>query len=158
MSLPQSTWAQVHYLVRVCYLARALGLQGCFDTGNVCKQWQCEGDPVTKLGFPGGSDNKESAWNAGDLGSIPGLGRHPGEGRGGPLQCSCLENPGQRSLAGCSAWTAKSQTRLSDWHTSLSLNYTDAIGCHCRVLYSADNYTMSTGITFWLFYCKHCCE
>ena len=44
-------------------------------------------------GFPGGSDGKASACNAGDLGSIPGLGRSPGEGNGNPLQYSCLENP-----------------------------------------------------------------
>ena len=55
------------------------------------------------LGFPGGSDGKESACNAGDLDSIPGLGRSPGEGNGNSLQYSCLENPyGQRSLAGYS--------------------------------------------------------
>ena len=53
------------------------------------------------LGFPGGSDGKESASDAGDLGSIPGLGRFPGEGHGNPLQDSCLENPyRQRSLVG----------------------------------------------------------
>ena len=43
--------------------------------------------------FPGGSEIKASAWNAGDPGSIPGLGRPPGEGNGNPLQYSCLENP-----------------------------------------------------------------
>ena len=43
--------------------------------------------------FPGGSDGKVSAYNVGDLGSIPGLGRSPGEGNGSPLQYSCLENP-----------------------------------------------------------------
>ena len=43
-------------------------------------------------GFPGGSDGKASAYNAGDPGSIPGLGRSPGEGNGNPLQYSCLEN------------------------------------------------------------------
>ena len=43
-------------------------------------------------GFPGGSDSKESACNAGDLGLIPGSGRSPGEGNGNPLQYSCLEN------------------------------------------------------------------
>ena len=46
-----------------------------------------------KKGFPGGSDRKASACNAGDPGSIPGLGRSPGEGNGTPLQYSCLENP-----------------------------------------------------------------
>ena len=43
--------------------------------------------------FPGGSDGKASAYNAGDLGSIPGLERSPGERNGNPLQYSCLENP-----------------------------------------------------------------
>ena len=48
---------------------------------------------LDNLGFHGGLDSKESACNAGDLGSIPGLGRSPGEGNGNPLQYSCLENP-----------------------------------------------------------------
>ena len=51
--------------------------------------------------FPGGSDGKESACNAGDLGSIRGLERSPGEGTGYPLQYSCLENPMDRG-----AWWA----------------------------------------------------
>ena len=55
-----------------------------------------------------GSDGKESACNAGDLGSVPGLGRSPGERIGYPLQYSCLENPnGQRSLTGYSLWGHK---------------------------------------------------
>ena len=45
------------------------------------------------MGFPGGSEVKASACTVGDLGSIPGLGRSPGEGNGNPLQDSCLENP-----------------------------------------------------------------
>ena len=53
------------------------------------------------LGFPDGSDAKESAYNAGDLGSIPGLERSPGEGNGNPLQYSCLENSMDRG-----AWRA----------------------------------------------------
>ena len=52
-------------------------------------------------GFPGGSGSKEFACNAADLGSIPGLGRSPGEGNGKPLQYSCLENPMDRA-----AWQA----------------------------------------------------
>ena len=47
----------------------------------------------TLLGFPGSSDGKASAYDAGDSGSIPGLGISPGEGNGNPLQYSCLENP-----------------------------------------------------------------
>ena len=67
------------------------------------------------MDFPHNSVGKESACNAGDLGSIPGLGRSPGEGNGNPLQYSCLENPMDRE-----AWWAtvhgfaKSRTQLSD--------------------------------------------
>ena len=58
--------------------------------------------------FPGSSTGKESTSNAGDLGSIPGLGRSPRGGTGNPLQYFCLENPhGQRSLAGYSPWDCK---------------------------------------------------
>ena len=66
--------------------------------------------------FEFGSDGKASAYNAGDLGSIPGSGRSPGEGNGNPLQYSCLENPMDKE-----AWqatvdgVAKSWTRLSDF-------------------------------------------
>ena len=63
---------------------------------------------VVISGFPGSSDGKESACNAGDLGLIPGLGRSPGGKYGNPLQYCCLENPHeQRSLAGCSLWDCK---------------------------------------------------
>ena len=60
-------------------------------------------------GFPGGSADKESARNAGDLGLIPGSGRSPGEGKGYPLQYSGLENSMDCIVHG----VAKSQTRLS---------------------------------------------
>ena len=53
------------------------------------------------MGFPGGSDGKESACNAGDPGSVPGLARYPGEGNGNILQYSCLENSMDRG-----AWRA----------------------------------------------------
>ena len=52
--------------------------------------------PMIDSGFPGGSDGKESAWNAQDPGSIPGSGRSPGEENDNPLQYSCLENPMDR--------------------------------------------------------------
>ena len=48
------------------------------------------------MDVPGGLEGKASAYNVGDLVSIPGLGRSPGEGNGNPLQCSCLENPTDR--------------------------------------------------------------
>ena len=53
-------------------------------------------ESVLPIKFPGGSEVKASASNAGDLGSIPGSGRSPGEGNGNPLQYSCLENPMDR--------------------------------------------------------------
>ena len=69
-------------------------------------------------GFPGGSDDKESACSVGDLGSVPGSGRSPGEENGNPLQYSCLENPMGRGARCAMAFTihgvAKSQTQLSD--------------------------------------------
>ena len=58
--------------------------------------------------FPGGSDGKVSAYSTGDLGSIPGSGRSPGEENGNPLQYSCLEKShGQRSLVGYIPWGHK---------------------------------------------------
>ena len=57
------------------------------------------------MGYPGGSDDKQSACDMEHLGSIPGLGRSPGGGHGSPLQYSCLENAhGQRSLVGYHPW------------------------------------------------------
>ena len=67
------------------------------------------------MGFPGGSDGKESVCNAGDTGSIPGWGISPGEGNGNPLQYAWMENPMDRG-----AWLAavhgitKSWTQLSN--------------------------------------------
>ena len=60
--------------------------------------------------FPGGSDGKESACNAGDPGSIPGSGRSPGEVNGYPLQYSCLENPMDRR-----AWQATVHGVTKSW-------------------------------------------
>ena len=72
------------------------------------------------LGFPCGSAGKESAYNAEDLGLIPGLGRSPGGRHGNPLQYSCLENPHeQRNLAGYSPWGHKElDTTEATYHTS----------------------------------------
>jgi len=53
----------------------------------------------TYMGFPGGSDGKEPVCNAGDPGSVPGLGRSPGEGNGNPFQYSCLENSMDRGAS-----------------------------------------------------------
>ena len=70
------------------------------------------------LGFLGGSIDKESACNAGDLGSIPGLGRSPRGRHGNPPQYSCLENPqGQRGLVGYSPWGCK-ELDMIEWLSS----------------------------------------
>ena len=61
-------------------------------------------------GFPGGSNDKESGSNAGDLGSIPGLGRPPGGGHGNPLQYSCLDNSMDRE-----AWRAIVHSVTKGW-------------------------------------------
>ena len=77
---------------------------------------------LVQQGFPGGSEVKVSACNAGDLDSIPGSGRSPGEGNGNPLQYSCLENPVDgRDWKAAVHSVAKSWTRLSDF-TFLSLS------------------------------------
>ena len=60
---------------------------------------------VGSMGFPGDSDSKESACNEEDPGSVPGLGRSPGERNGKALQCSCLENSTDKiSLVGYNPW------------------------------------------------------
>ena len=93
------------------------GLSRVFSNTTVQKHQFCG----TQL-FLGGSEVKASACNVGDLGSIPGSGRSPGEGNGNPLQYSCLENP----MDGGAWWAtvhgvAKSRTQLSDFtFTSLS--------------------------------------
>ena len=72
------------------------------------------------MGFPAGSEYKESACNAGDLDSIPGLGRSPGGGHGNPPQYSCLENPhGQKSLAGDTLWGLKELAMTEQLSTAL---------------------------------------
>ena len=60
----------------------------CIESVNQFKK-----NPCLNMVFPSGPAGEESVCSAGDMGSIPGLGRSPGGGRGNPLQCSCLENP-----------------------------------------------------------------
>ena len=77
----------------------------------LCAQFDLE-ISMYHLGFPGGSDGKDSACNEGDLGSIPGLERPPGEGKSYPLQYSSLDNSMNCIVHG----VAKSRTRQSDFH------------------------------------------
>jgi len=76
------------------------------------------------LGFPGGSDDKESACHVGDLGLIPGLGRSPGGGHGNPLQYSCLENPHRGAWQAMVHGVAESDTTEQ---LSMKQDYTDQI-------------------------------
>ena len=94
-------------------------------------------------GFPGGSDGKESACNARDLGSIRGLGRSPGEGNGNPLQYSCLENPmdrgvwqvisspwGRKELDKTERLTLSLLCECDRWHFQEEASTTIAWSCH----------------------------
>ena len=110
------------------------------------------------MGFPGGSAGKESAHNVGDLGSIPGLGRIPGGGHGGPFQYPCLENPqGQRSLEGHSPWghkeldtTERLNTEAKNMRESTQVNSERAVpnrrGLDC-----------SHGAVFWVVFGQSSC-
>ena len=77
--------------------------------------------PKTGMGFPGSSVSKQSACNAGDPGSIPGLGRSPGEGNGKLLHCSCLEYPVDRG-----AWWATVHTGII---TGINVGYMKQLIC-----------------------------
>ena len=93
-------------------------LQGIFPTqrSNPCLlHWQLVSLP---LDFPGGSDSKAFAYNEGELGLIPGLGRSPGEGNGNPLQYSCLENPKNGGT-----WQATSLWSLKESDTTKQLHF-----------------------------------
>ena len=70
---------------------------------------------MRSLDFPGDLDGKASAYNMGDPGLIPGLGRSLGEGNGNPLQCSCLEDPLDGEPGGLQSMGSQSRTRLSDF-------------------------------------------
>ena len=83
----------------LCRLSRPRHLHSCWQTASL------DGFSTLVGYFPGGSEGQESACSAGDVGSIPGSGRSPGEGHGNPLQYfSPGESQGQRSLAGYSPW------------------------------------------------------
>ena len=93
------------------------------------------------LGFPCGSAGKESACNVGDLGSIPGLGRSPGEGKGYPLQYSGLENSVNCIVHG----VVKTRTRLSNVHTHSQ-----------RALTSSPLPALAVGQALFFPACFHC--
>ena len=94
-------------------------------------------DLISNLGLPSASDGKEPAWNAGNPGSVPGLGRSPAGRHGNPLQYSCLENfmDRERSQAGYSPWGRKE----SDTTEQLTLS-----------LFRFQKLLFSQPVIFWL--------
>ena len=104
-----------------CFKHKELRENASWRNWKRCLSTYLTGDKCYRSrGFPGDSDGKESTCNAGDLGSIPGLGRSPGEGHGNPFQYSCLENSVDRGAwqaADCEV--AKSWSRLIIAHLLL---------------------------------------
>jgi len=90
----------IHTVLKDCFISGDLSIHLSFTFNNITVSYCVTihlfylTNPYSRyMGFPGGSDGKESTCNAGDLGSIPGLGRSPGGGHANPLQYSCLETP-----------------------------------------------------------------
>ena len=104
------------------------------------------GGSYQSISFLGGSDGKESSYNAGDLGLIPGLGRSPGEGKGNPLQCTCLEYPIDRGA--CLA-TVCGVTKSQIWLKWLS---TYACYIHNWNYFCAVHYRTNEYISFLIFF------
>ena len=96
--VPHRAWLSFIELDKTVVLVWLDWLVFCEYDFSVSALWCPLGIPTVLLGFlfPVGSDGKASVYNAGDLGSIPGSGRSPGEGNGNPLQYYCLENPKDR--------------------------------------------------------------
>ena len=116
-----STWAlqDSETLSKYYYFHGNLAIcTSSIGTYSPCSRIHLETGCITK-GFPGGSDSKESAWNTGDPGLIPGWVRSAGEGNGNPLQYSCLENPVTEKPGGCSPQARKE----SDMAERLTLYY-----------------------------------
>ena len=114
--MPQQGWK-----IMLCYFILPLFLLFVCFCSSILQhlifiQWQ---EYLLSLGFPCSSASKESTCNAGDLGSIFGLGRSPEEGKGYPLQYSGLESSMDCIVHGIT----KSWTRLSDFHVTSSIIY-----------------------------------
>ena len=107
------TWLMLcsHHLEILNFWTRRLTVSLCIGHHRLYRGPDL-GISLCKLGFPCGSAGRESICNAGDLGSIPGLGRSPGEGKGYPLHYSGLENSINSIVHG----VMKSQTWLSNFH------------------------------------------
>ena len=110
--------------------------------------------PISVKGFPGGSDGKESACSAGDLGSIPGLGRSPGEGNGYPLQYSGLENSMDRTVHGSQRVRQDWVTFTFHFHFLWYLPNSRHLKCvqnnvRAKLFCSVATHWFSTGLSLW---------
>ena len=131
-------WLTLHWasllapLVKICLQIR----RPQFDLWVRTIPWRRDRLPTPVfLGFPGGSDSRESACNVGNLGSIPGLEKSSGGGRGNLLQYSCLENPhGQRSLVGYSSWGHK-ESDMTVWLSTACYILSDIILSDIQYIY-----------------------
>ena len=107
------------------------------------------------ISFPGDLDGKESACNEGDPGSIPASGRFPGEGNGNPLQYSCLENPMDWTLVGCSPQGRKELDTTEQLTLSfhfLSLHYVHTIILHMYIYTHTSIQATNTILSEYLFF------
>ena len=139
-------WPFVYLLWRTVYSDSLLTLKLC------CFIIELYG---SILGFPRSSVGKESACSAGNPGSIPGLGRSPGEGNGNPLQCPCLENHGQRSLEGYIPWGPKE----SGTTERLTLTYLFQIHVPYQI-YNLQIFSLIPQVGFslsWIIHNFYCC-
>ena len=108
--LAQGLEAHSRHLINICWISEWMD---SLFLNVYLKPWYIKVTSTLHFpfqSFPGGSDGKESACNAWDLGLIPGLGRSPGEGHGNPLQYSCLENSMDRG-----AWQATVHRVAKSW-------------------------------------------
>ena len=129
-------------------------------------QYSCLENPMHRVSgssdgreFPGGSDSKESACSAGDLGSVPGSGKSPGEGNGYPLQYSGLENsldrgPWQAIVHGViTSWTWLCNFHFTFFQRSLVgyIHGLQRVGCHWVTEHThiQDHYMVSKSLTCW---------
>ena len=125
-----------HRNTRGCRHCEELQAQRVVSTGHSRgAAWRGFGYQQARLlGFPGSSVGKESAFNAGDWGSIPGSGIYPGGGHGNSLQYSCLENHhAQRSLACYSPWGRKESVMTEQLSTQVIYQHYIASSSHCPV-------------------------
>ena len=106
---------------------------------------------LESMGFPGGSNSKETACNAGDPGSIPGSGRSLGEGNGSPLQYSCMENSMDRG-----AWQAIVQWGCKEPDMTEQLSLTQTYLVQQNVKNNQDNFEENKSTQLVLPCCKSC--